>query len=136
MVGDRRVAFLAVGAANTAVGFVAFVAADLTVGSIVDAAVNETAGSLATLGCAHVVGVLFAFAMYRRFVFRVRGGVWRDLVRFEGVYLVAIGVNAVALPLLVGLGWPRIPAQLSILTVTVVLSWFGHSHVSFRRSGD
>ncbi|MFB2581108.1 GtrA family protein [Herbiconiux sp. P15] len=134
LVKDQRIAFLLVGGFNTGFGFVLFVAFDLTVGTWLDRAVNETVGSLATLFCAHVIGVLIAFVLYRRFVFTVRGHVWRDLVRFESVYLVSITINAIVLPILVNIGWNRILAQLSILIVTVAISWFGHKRFSFKRT--
>jgi putative flippase GtrA len=59
--------------------------------------------------------------------------VLRDLARFESVYLTGLGVNAVALPVLVGLGLQRIPAQAIILATTTLLSYFGHRHFTFRR---
>ena len=130
---DQRVAFLIVGGINTAVGFGFFVLADLTVGRWVDESAGEVAGSLVTLGIAHVLGVLFAFVMHRRFVFRVTGHVWRDLARFESVYLVSLGINAVALPLLVAVGIPRLVAQAAITVVTTVVSYVGHRFFSFRR---
>ncbi|WP_291047891.1 GtrA family protein [Herbiconiux sp.] len=136
VIKDQRVAFLLVGATNTGVGFLLFIAFDLTVGAWVDAAVNETVGSLAVLACAHVLGVLFAFVLYRKFVFKVTGHLWRDLARFESVYLVSIGINAVILPILVNLGWNRILAQLSILVITTLISYFGHKGFSFRRQAE
>ena len=45
--------------------------------------------------------MLCAFVLHRRFVFRVRGGVWLDLARFELVNLGALAANAVVLPILV-----------------------------------
>ncbi|MCS5722009.1 GtrA family protein [Herbiconiux sp. CPCC 203407] len=134
LVKDQRVAFLLVGGFNTAFGFVLFVAFDLTVGRWLDTTVNETIGSLGTLFCAHVIGVLIAFVLYRRFVFVVHGHVLRDLARFWSVYLVSISINAVVLPVLVNIGWNRILAQLSILVVTVAISYFGHKRFSFRRT--
>jgi putative flippase GtrA len=134
LVKDQRVAFLLVGGFNTGFGFVLFVAFDLTVGQWLDTEVNETIGSLGTLFCAHVIGVLIAFVLYRRFVFVVHGHVWRDLARFWSVYLVSIGINAVVLPILVNIGWNRILAQLSILVVTVAISYVGHKRFSFKRT--
>lgn len=134
LVKDQRIAFLLVGGFNTAFGFVLFVAFDLTVGQWLDATVNETIGSLGTLFCAHVIGVLIAFVLYRRFVFVVHGHVLRDLARFWSVYLVSISINAVVLPVLVNIGWNRILAQLSILVVTVAISYVGHKRFSFRRT--
>ncbi len=136
LIKDQRVAFLLVGATNTGVGFLFFVFFDLTVGAWADQAFNPTIGSLATLACAHVLGVLFAFVLYRRFVFRVTGHVLRDLARFESVYLVSIGINAVILPVLVGFGWNRILAQFSILLITTLISYFGHKGFSFRREAE
>jgi putative flippase GtrA len=73
-------------------------------------------------------------------VFRVRGHLLKDLWRFETVYLTALGVNFVLLPLLVQLGHlPVLLAQALIMVVTSVMSWVGHKHYSFRRtssSGD
>lgn len=134
LIRDQRVAFLLVGAANTGVGFLLFIAFDLTIGTWLDAAVNPVIGSLAVLACAHVLGVLFAFVMYRAFVFKVRGHVLRDLARFESVYLVSIVINAIILPILVSFGWNRILAQFSILIVTTLISYFGHRSFSFRRT--
>ena len=78
-------------------------------------------------------GVLSAFVLYRRFVFRVRGHVWRDLARFESVYITALAINSVALPAVVHLGMERILAQGIITLALTVLSYFGHRHFSFRR---
>ena len=123
---DQRILFLMVGTANTVVGFGWFVFFEFTVGRLW--------GYLASLAFAHVFSVLCAFVLYRRFVFRVRGHVWRDLGRFELVYLVAITVNFVLLPLLVEVGHLQpLVAQASIIFVTTLISYFGHRGFSFRR---
>jgi putative flippase GtrA len=134
LVRDQRVAFLIVGGINTVVGFGIFVACSLTVGHVIDLRFGQVAGSLVTVGISHLLSVLFAFVMHRRFVFHVRGHVLRDLARFESVYLTALAINAVALPLLVELGMHRIAAQAIIVASTTLLSYFGHRHFSFRRS--
>jgi len=134
LVHDLRVAFLVVGAINTVVGFAIFVACSESVGNFVDQRFGKVAGSLVTVGITHVLSVLFAFVMHRRFVFRVRGHMLRDLARFWSVYLTGGGINIVALPVLVKLGLPRIPAQAIILAAITLLSYFGHRYFSFRRS--
>jgi putative flippase GtrA len=134
LIHDQRAAFLVVGAINTVVGFGIFVACSVSIGQFVDHHFGRVGGSLVTLGISHVLAVLFAFVMHRRFVFRVRGHVLRDLVRFESVYLTALGINAIALPLLVEWGMHRITAQAIIVASTTLLSYFGHRHFSFRRS--
>jgi putative flippase GtrA len=133
-VHDQRVAFLVVGVINAVVGFGIFVACSESVGHFVDHQFGKVAGSLVTVGIMYVLSVQFAFMLHRRFVFRVRGHVLRDLVRFWSVYLTALGINAVALPVLVELGVRRIPAQAIVLLPTMLLSYFGHRYFSFRRS--
>ena len=126
VVRDQRVAFLAVGATNTAFGYLLFAILLLLLG--------QRLYLVALLG-AYVVSVLLAFVLYRFLVFRVRGHVLRDLWRFVTVYLFALAVNFVTLPLLVELVHvPVLVAQAMIVLVTSVMSWMGHKHYSFRRS--
>lgn len=133
LIHDQRMAFLVVGGINTVVGMAIFIALSESVGHFVDHAFGKVAAALVTLGITHVLAVLFAFVMHRRFVFRVRGHVLRDLMRFWSVYLTAAAINFVVLPVLVELGMQRIPAQAIIVASNTLLSYFGHRHFSFRR---
>lgn len=129
VVRDQRVAFLMVGAINTIVGYLVFAGFLATVG--------QRWHYLAALLCAHVVGVLFAFVLYRFVVFRVRGHVLADLWRFETVYLSALAVNLVLLPAFVEIAHlPVLLAQAIIVMVTSLMSWVGHKNYSFRRSAS
>lgn len=128
LIRDRRVAFLIVGAMNTAIGTAWFVL-------FLWLFPHGPAGYLGALVCAYFAAVLCAFVLYRRFVFRVTGHVLRDLARFAMVNLSALGFNLAALPLLVEMfEWPVLLSQLVVTGVTVVYSWFAHRGFSFRRS--
>ena len=123
----QLLAFLGAGALNTAFAFGVFAVLQLTLAGHVH--------YLVVLLVAHVVGVLEAFAVYRRGVFKVQGNVLQDLARFESVYLVALAVNAALLPLLVEVGGlPVIGSQLLVVLATSLVSFFGHKHFSFRRT--
>ena len=133
VVKDQRLAFLLVGGFNTAVGFFAFVAFDRLYAASAPQWSVVLHNTL-TLGCAHLLSVIVAFVLYRTLVFRVRGQLWRDAVRFESVYLVSLGVNWALLNLLtIGAGLDALPAQAIVVTVIAVISFFGHKHFSFRR---
>ncbi|MEI2732879.1 MAG: GtrA family protein [Dermatophilaceae bacterium] len=133
VVKDQRVAFLGVGLVNTAIGFVAFFGFDDLFAAVAPGWPGVLHNTV-VLGCAHVVTVIAAFVLYRYLVFRVRGHLWRDLARFESVYLTSIAMNWVLLNLLVEVvHWPAKLAQTGILLLQVLLSWFGHKHFSFRR---
>lgn len=126
IIKDQRTAFLIVGGINTGVGFLWFVFFQLTIGQVW--------GYLVALVFSHITSMICAFLMQRYFVFRVRGHWWRDLYRFEIVQLGTLAINFIALPFLVQVVHLNpIPAQAIITAVTVVLSWFGHRHFSFRR---
>jgi putative flippase GtrA len=128
LIRDRRVAYLVVGCFNTANAFFLFVVAQLLLGS-------SFAGYMGALLISHVIGVLCAFVLHRRFVFRVRGHVWLDLARFEVVNLAALGLNAVLLPLFVEVvGLPVVAAQVVAGALAVVGTYFGHLLFSFRRT--
>lgn len=129
LVRDQRVAFLIVGVTNTVIGFMWFVAFQMLL--------QQWLGYMAVLLCAHVASVLCAFVLYRRFVFRVTGHLFRDLWRFELVNLTSLGINAALLPLFVELfDLPVLLAQLASTAITVLISFFGHRGFSFRRAAN
>jgi putative flippase GtrA len=120
---------VAVGAINTAFGYGVFAALDLTLG--------DTVPYLALLLVAHVVSVLEAFVLHKLLVFRVPGHWFRDLARFWSVYLVALGVNLVTLPLLVELvGLPVLLAQAIVLATMTGATFLAHRHFTFRRPAN
>ncbi len=87
---EQGLRFLLVGAFNTAFGFVVFAL-------LLHFADNQV-HYLVVLVVATIIAVLAAFTVYRRFVFRVRGRVLKDLGRFSLVYIAALAVNLVVLP--------------------------------------
>ena len=125
---DQRLRFVGVGGINTVVGYSLFALFDLFLFDKVPF------GYLLSLVFSYVLGILLAFLLYRRFVFKVSGRVWSDLLKFVSVYLVAIGVNLLTLPLLIEMGGLNsLVAQAIVLVVTTLMSFFGHREFSFRR---
>ena len=122
---DQQVAFLLVGATNTAVGFLVFVGFDRLYAAVAPAW-GSVLHNTVTLACSHVVSVIIAFALYRTLVFRVTGHLWRDLV--------SLAANWLLLNLLtVVIGLSVIVAQALVVAVIAMVSYFGHKHFSFRR---
>ncbi|MBT2596766.1 GtrA family protein [Arthrobacter sp. ISL-72] len=118
-------AFLLVGGANTAFSTGLF---------IVLALAFPQAPSFILLSTSWTVSLIAVFFVYRKLVFRVKGHVWLDLGRFALVNLTSLLVNISLLSLFADLlQFPRIPTQLAITFLSVVISYFGHRHFSFRR---
>lgn len=127
IIKDKRIAFLIVGALNTAIGLGWYVLFFWLLGGL-------PAGYMFALVSAQVVSVICAFFLYRKFVFRVTGNVWRDFARFTSVYIFSFGINLVVLPLMVeGLRVGALVAQVGIILITTVVSYLGHNYFSFRR---
>jgi putative flippase GtrA len=123
----QELRFVAVGGLNTLVGLGLFALFHVLFGG--------RAGYLGTLLSTYVVGTLFAFAMQRWLVFRVRGQALADLARFTTVQLAALGLNAVVLTFLVEvLALPVIVGQVCALAVVTASAYFAHLLFSFRRT--
>ena len=126
LIRNQKVAFLIVGAINTAIGLGWFVLAYQVAGPVI--------GYMGSLVVAYALAILCAFLLHRRFVFRVHGQILTDLVRFTMVNLTSLAINAVLLPVGVEIfGLPVLPTQIVVTLVTVCLSYFTHLTFSFHR---
>jgi putative flippase GtrA len=122
---SEHVRYLAVGGWNTAFAYAVFAGLHLAFLSL---------NYMVVLLVTHAIGTMNAFLTYRYLVFRVSGTFFTDLARFALVYVGAITFNLVALPVLVeGAGLDVLLVQGLIVSVTVVSSYLGHKHFSFRR---
>jgi putative flippase GtrA len=120
--------FAMVGIVNSVFGLGVFAGLQLTMGRHVH--------YLVILLISHVVSVLEAYVLQRRLVFQVSGRWWRDLARFWSVYLVALAINLVALPLLVEIAHLSVlPAQTIVMLGVALGSFVAHRSFSFRRPG-
>jgi putative flippase GtrA len=122
---DMRVRFVLVGLFNTGFGYLLFI-------------ILELAFHLYFLSLygSFAVASVEAFFLHRHYTYRVAGTgrIWVDFARFLGVYVVALAINSVALPVLVEIaGLPSILAQGLIVLATTMISYFGHKLFSFRR---
>ena len=126
LMGSEQARYLLVGAWNTLVGYLLFA-------GLVTWLADDVHYVLLLL-VAHVLSVFQAFVLYRRFVFRVTGRFWGDLLRFWSVYAAALAVNVVALPLLVDVaGAPVLPAQAGFVVATIVTTYLVNRRFSFAR---
>jgi putative flippase GtrA len=103
---DQRIRFLMVGATNTVVGYLLYSVLWLTLGSFIG----------------------YLGALYGSYVLPI------DFIRFQGVYIIALAINTVALPFAVEiLHWSPLVAQFVIVAITTIVSYMGHKFFSFRR---
>jgi putative flippase GtrA len=125
----EKLRFLAVGGFNTVLGFGLF--------SLLQYLVGEQIGEVFVLLLAHLGSSTVAFVLHRRVTFRVSGSVLKDYLRFQTVYIIPVGFNLVALPVLTRvIGVNVYVAQALITVVNVLISYIGHKYFSFRRNDE
>ena len=81
-----------------------------------------------------VINITISFLSYKLFVFRTRGNYLREYLRFYVVYAIPITLGFLLFPVFVkGMKINPYLAQALILVITVIISYFGHKHISFAR---
>ena len=128
LLGDERVRFLMIGGFNTVFGYALFALLYLLFGAVLP--------SVVCVYLSYAIAVPLAFYLHRRFTFRANGAgnVGIDFLRFCIVYVIALVINTVALPLVVLTGVPTLLAQALVQAGTTILTYIGHKVFSFRRS--
>ncbi|MFI6957137.1 GtrA family protein [Nocardia sp. NPDC050408] len=127
LVRRQEIAFAMVGAFNTALGMVLTLLWLSVLGERVPPAVAVVA--------AYSVSIVIAFVLHRTLVFRVRGHMLRDFVRFVAVNSGGLLMNIALLSLAVSvLHLPSRPAAVVVMGLVAIASFFGHRYISFRRA--
>ncbi|MFF3224146.1 GtrA family protein [Nocardia suismassiliense] len=126
LVQRQEVAFAAVGGFNTAVGI------GLTVVWL--AVLGDNVPPSVAVAAAYAVSIVIAFVLHRTLVFRVRGHLLRDFLRFVAVNSGGLLLNMALLELAVSVWhFPDKPAAVVVMGLVAIASYFGHRHISFRR---
>ena len=124
----RPAKFLLVGAWNTAFGYLAFVG--------LYAALGRRVHYLLVLVLAQVMAVTNAYLSYKWGVFRTKGYVWGEYLRFWTVYLYTFAANFILLPLFVQrLHLGPILAQGILTALGALAGYLGHSRFTFASNG-
>ncbi len=129
--------YLLIGGWNTLFGYTCFFLMNLWLSSFVKAYAYIVASVLSSL-----INITVSFLGYKWFVFRTRGNYLREWLRALTVYSGSICFGTLALAPLVGLirHTTRYQSQAPYLAgaivtaCSVVFSFFGHRHFSFRKS--
>lgn len=123
---SEKFRFLVVGAYNTAVGYLIFIGLYLLLA--------EALHYILIALLSHILAVTNAFIGHKYLVFRARGELLADFLRFNMTYLGTLLFGLAALPVMVEVfAFHPIAAQGLLVVVTVLTSYVLHKKVSFRR---
>lgn len=130
VIKDQRVAFLIVGGINTVVGTLWYWLFWFLLKDI-----GGRYAHFVALVPTYIFSILCAFVLYRKLVFKVRGHVLRDLVRFSSVYVTTFLLNIPLMWFIKDvLGFHPMIAQVLNTLVMTVSSFIFHKRFSFRRT--
>jgi len=126
--------YLLVGAFNTLFGYSLFAVFNFCLQGV-----GSYSYMVASL-LANMIAISAAFLGYKWFVFKTRGNYLREWLRCVAVYSSGMLITLAGLPILVPLlrrfmvqrpqGAPYVAAAI-MAVVTVIVSFFGHKHISF-----
>jgi putative flippase GtrA len=138
----QSVRFLVIGGGNTLFG----VADTFVVLKLLLLLRPDQSKLMATVAMAlsSMINIGFSFLTYKWFVFRTKGNYGKEYLRSLTIYLPSLALNTflvapLALLLHRWTGYDHGSVYLAmgiILTVTIVFSFFGHKHISFRQDGN
>ena len=87
---------------------------------------------MAVLIISQIICVSGAFFMYKYFVFKTKGNLWREFLKFSTFYMVYFVFNILLMPLMVeGVGMNPIITQALISIGIIVSSFIWHSKITF-----
>jgi putative flippase GtrA len=136
LLADERVRYVVVGGFNTVIGYSLYaIFFELVFGHPLSRVVGVYIASVLCVYASYVVAVPLAFALHRRFTFRVHGTgrIIVDFPRFCIVYVISLTINTFALPAIERLDIPPLLAQAIVLAGVTVVTYFGHRIFSFHR---
>ena len=120
-----KITYLIVGGWNTLFGYASF--------SILYFFLSQRLNPAFILTISYVLSITNAFIGYKAYVFRTRGNVLREYLRFYVVYAGAYVANLILLPVLMGALLLNVYiAQGLIVFITVITSYIIHKRFTFN----
>jgi putative flippase GtrA len=121
----EKISFLLAGAWNTLFGYFTFF--------ILYSLFEKQLHYFNVLIISTFINITQNFISYKLLVFKTKGNLLKEYIRFYAVYTLSIGLNIILLPLFVEIFKLHPLVAQAILTVMIVIiSYFGHKHFSFK----
>lgn len=124
----QKIRFLLTGILNTIIGYGIFVGLYFTLSAHIH--------YMLIMMISNIFSISFAFISYKYLVFRTKGHILHEYLRFYVVYAFSIGINIVLLPFMVEVLYIHpVVAQGLTIFITVIFSYIGHKNYSFKQIG-
>jgi putative flippase GtrA len=123
--GSRPLRFLFAGGWNTIFGYASL--------ALLYYLFSDKIHYLILMVFATILSITNAYICHKFFVFKTKGNYIKEYLRYYVVYSVPISFSFIFLPFCIEILKINFYVTQAILTlITVIISYFGHKHVSFR----
>lgn len=86
------------------------------------------------MALAAIINITNAYICHKLFVFRTKGNYLKEYLRYYIVYSVPIGIGFIFFPICIEILKMNFNVVQALLTfITIIISYFGHKHVSFKK---
>jgi len=117
--------FLVVGGWNTAFAYISL--------AILYYLFSDKIHYMIIIGFSGIINITHAYVCHKFFVFKTKGNYLKEYLRYYVVYSVPMGAGFIVFPICIEIFKMNFYVTQALLTcVTVIVSYFGHKHVSFR----
>lgn len=125
----QKIAYILAGVWNTLFGYLIFV--------VLYSLLHQTFHYTVILVLSYIICITNAFLSYKFIVFKTKGNLLREYLRFYVVYGASFIVNIALMLIIVEFLKVRpIPAQSVILFFMTLVSYLGHKHYSFGKPAE
>ena len=126
---SKPLRFLVIGGWNTAFAYISL--------AILYYLLSDKIHYMIIIGFSGIINITNAYICHKFFVFKTRGNYLKEYLRYYVIYSVPIGIGLVFFPFCIEILKMNFYVTQALLTfLTVIISYFGHKHVSFRVRPD
>lgn len=122
---SKPIRFVIVGGWNTVFGYVSF--------ALLYYLFSHRIHYLFLMIFSSILSITNAYICHKFFVFKTKGNYVKEYLRYYIIYSVPMAIGFISFPFCIEILKMNFYVTQAILTlITVIISWFGHKHISFR----
>ena len=122
---SKPLRFLITGGWNTAFAYISL--------AILYYLLSDKIHYMIIIGFSGIINITNAYICHKFFVFKTKGNYVKEYLRYYVVYSVPMAIGFIAFPICIEIFKMNFYVTQALLTgITVIVSYFGHKHVSFR----
>lgn len=122
---SKPIRFIVIGGWNTAFAYISL--------AILYYLLSDKIHYMIIIAFSGIINITNAYICHKFFVFKTKGNYVKEYLRYYAVYSVPMAIGFIAFPICIEILKMNFYVTQALLTsITVIISYFGHKHVSFK----